>query len=58
MTATTTVHTPTPNVYLSKENGEIVVRQGVNPRLNQNADKRILIVGGGVTGMTVSDILS
>ena len=53
--SSTAVPTPTPNVYLSKENGELVVRQGINPRLNQNADKRILIVGGGVTGMTVSD---
>lgn len=52
----TTVPTPTPNVYLSREDGELVVRQGVNPRLNTNADKRILIVGGGVTGMTVGCI--
>lgn len=47
------IHTATPNVYLSKENGELVLRQGINPLQDSNKDKRILIIGGGVTGMTV-----
>ena len=46
-------HTPAVDVYLSKENGELVLRQGINPLRNCNADKRILIIGGSVTGMTV-----
>ncbi|KAI0794974.1 FAD dependent oxidoreductase [Abortiporus biennis] len=41
-----------PNVYLSKVNDELVIHQGVNPNRFKNADKRILIIGGGVTGMT------
>ena len=53
----TPVHTSTPDVYLSRENGELVVRQGQNPLLGKHADKRILIVGGGVTGMTVRIVM-
>ena len=47
-------HTPALDVYLARENGELVLRQGINPLQGTNSDKRILIIGGGVTGMTVS----
>ncbi len=49
-------HTPASNVYLSEENGELVLHQGINPLQNSNNDKHILIIGGGVTGMTVCRI--
>lgn len=42
------------NVYLTKESGELVVREGTNPNKEKHSDKRVLIVGGGVTGLTVS----
>ena len=42
------------NIYLTKESGELVVRQGCNPNIGKHADKRVLVVGGGVTGLTVS----
>lgn len=45
--------TSSPNLYLAKENDELVIRQGENPNLFKYADKRVLIVGGGVTGLTV-----
>ena len=41
------------NVYLDRENNELVVREGVNPNESKFSDKRVLIVGGGVTGLTV-----
>ena len=44
-----------PHVYLTQEAGELVLRQGVNPNRGARADTRILIIGGGVTGLTVSD---
>ena len=34
--------------------GELVLRQGPNPNQGKYADKRVLVVGGGVTGLTVS----
>ncbi|GJE92682.1 FAD dependent oxidoreductase [Phanerochaete sordida] len=40
------------NLYLVKENNELVLKQGVNPNATKNAGKHILIVGGGVTGLT------
>lgn len=42
------------NIYLAKKNGELVVQQGENPNKLKHADERVLIVGGGVTGLTVS----
>jgi hypothetical protein len=47
----------TPDIYLSTENGELALRQGLSPKRFANADKRILVVGGGVTGLTVSSSL-
>lgn len=41
------------DIYLATENGELVLRQGENPNQGKHADKRVLIVGGGVTGLTV-----
>ena len=40
-------------IYLAKEAGELVLRQGANPNRLTNAATRILIIGGGVTGLTV-----
>ena len=42
------------NIYLVKENNELVLREGPNPNKGKHSDKRVLIVGGGVTGLTVS----
>ncbi|KAJ3527798.1 hypothetical protein NM688_g8080 [Phlebia brevispora] len=42
----------TPKIYLSKEAGELVLRQGANPMAGSRTDTRILIIGGGVTGLT------
>ncbi|THH02300.1 hypothetical protein EW026_g587 [Hermanssonia centrifuga] len=41
-----------PKVYLSQEAGELVLRQGLNPNRMKYADTRVLIIGGGVTGLT------
>ena len=46
-----------PKVFLSQEAGELVLRQGVNPNSKSRADTRVLIIGGGVTGLTVSCLL-
>ena len=43
----------TPQIYLAQEAGGLILHQGANPQLAQ-ADTRVLIVGGGVTGLTVS----
>ena len=43
-----------PRIYLSMETGELALRQGVNPNMKSRADTRVLIIGGGVTGLTVS----
>ena len=42
-----------PQIYLAKEAEELVLRQGLNPTRMQHAETRILVVGGGVTGLTV-----
>lgn len=42
------------NVHLIKENGELVIREGPNPNKGRHSDKRALVIGGGVTGLTVS----
>lgn len=44
------------NIYLAKQNGELVLNQGQNPNKFRHAHERVLIVGGGVTGLTVSII--
>jgi hypothetical protein len=44
----------TAQIYLSKQDGELVLCQGINPNRYKHADQRVLIVGGGVTGLTVS----
>lgn len=41
-------------IYLAQESGELVLKQGVNPNVGVHADTRVLIIGGGVTGLTVS----
>ena len=41
-------------IYLAKQGNELVLRQGENPNQSKHADQRVLIVGGGVTGLTVS----
>lgn len=43
----------TPRVYLCKHLGELAIVQGENPTPHQTLRKRVLIVGGGVTGLTV-----
>ena len=42
------------NIYLAKVNNELVLHEGTNPNKGKHSDKRVLIVGGGVTGLTVS----
>ena len=44
-------------IYLSQEAGDLVLKQGVNPKLGALADTCVLIVGGGVTGLTVGNVL-
>ncbi|THH29895.1 hypothetical protein EUX98_g4296 [Antrodiella citrinella] len=44
----------TPDVYLTKLGSELVLNQGSNPHRMQQANKRILVIGGGVTGMTTA----
>lgn len=46
--------TSTFNIYLARENGELAIHQGRNPNQVKNSEKRVLVVGGGVTGLTVS----
>ena len=41
------------NIYVAKDSGELVLHEGVNPNQGKHADKRVLVVGGGVTGLTV-----
>lgn len=48
----------TPDVYLTKLGSELVLNQGSNPHRMQQANKRVLVIGGGVTGMTVCTYLS
>ncbi|CAL1710998.1 unnamed protein product [Somion occarium] len=48
----TIISTSSPNVYLTKVAGELSLQQGRNPNRFLNADKRVLVIGGGVTGMT------
>ena len=44
------------NIYLAKQNGELVLQQGQNPIKGTRSDERVLIVVGGVTGLTVSTV--
>lgn len=41
-------------IYLAKQGNELVLRQGENPNQSKHTDQRVLIIGGGVTGLTVS----
>ena len=45
---------PVPQVYISMENGELVLKEGISPDFGKHAEKHVLVVGGGVTGLTVS----
>lgn len=45
------------SVYLTKVDGELTLQHGHNPNRFSNAHKRILVIGGGVIGMTVSFLL-
>ena len=46
------------NIYLTHEDGKLVLREGTNPNTGSLAEKHVLIIGGGVTGLTVNDALS
>ena len=50
----TTAISSSSMIYLAKQGDELVLRQGENPNQSKHADQRVLIVGGGVTGLTVS----
>ena len=52
--STSTSATSSAQIYLAKKDGELVLHQGVNPIVKDSASTRVLIVGGGVTGLTVS----
>lgn len=43
----------TSEVYLSRVGSELVLNYGANPM--QHVGRRVLVVGGGVTGLTVGD---
>ena len=49
-----TVRSSTPAIYLAKQDGELVLQQGENPNQSKHTDQRVLIIGGGVIGLTVS----
>ena len=53
-TSTSTASTSTSQIYLAQKDGELVLHQGVNPNSQSHTNTRVLIVGGGVTGLTVS----
>ena len=43
-----------PQIYLSAENGELVLHTGLNSKQSTESNSGIIVVGGGVTGLTVS----
>ncbi|KAF8647033.1 hypothetical protein AX16_006870 [Volvariella volvacea WC 439] len=45
---------PAPSVFLSHVNGELVLNYGTNPALSVPPSKRVLVIGGGVTGLTTA----
>ncbi len=49
-----TLSSSAASIYLAKQNGELVLQQGESPNRLKHTDKRVLIIGGGVTGLTVS----
>jgi hypothetical protein len=51
------VQTSPSQFYLSRVADELVVKTGKNPIWNFAAKKHILVIGGGVTGLTVSDMM-
>jgi hypothetical protein len=42
-----------PNFYLSRSADELVLKVGNNPIHEECPGKRVLVIGGGVTGLTV-----
>ena len=49
---TTAIHVP--EFYLSWVSGELELKVGQNPVQTQSSAKRMLIIGGGVIGLTAS----
>jgi hypothetical protein len=49
-----TVKRPAPEFYLARVADELVVKTGKNSMPEASSKQRILIIGGGVTGLTVS----
>ncbi|KAI0798430.1 FAD dependent oxidoreductase [Irpex lacteus] len=47
-----TLSSSAASIYLAKQNGELVLQQGESPNRLKHTDKRVLIIGGGVTGLT------
>ncbi|KAJ3538631.1 hypothetical protein NM688_g6490 [Phlebia brevispora] len=43
-----------PQVYLSEEAGNLVLRQGQSPNHTKNPHTKVLVIGGGVTGLTTA----
>ena len=56
MSGSISIASAAPAIYLAQEAGELVLRQGANPLRGARADTRVLIIGGGVTGLTVSGV--
>jgi heterodisulfide reductase subunit A-like polyferredoxin len=48
--------TSVPNFYLSRSADELVLKVGNNPIQEKYAGKRVLVIGGGVTGLTVCNV--
>ena len=44
-------------LHLTLLNDELVVGWGENPNSGRHTEKRVLVIGGGVTGLTVSSQL-
>lgn len=42
------------HIHLAEDAGELILLQGDRPYPLKHADTRVLIIGGGVTGLTVS----
>lgn len=49
-----TTFTDLKNIYLTKEGKELVLKQGPNPHATKHTGKHVVVIGGGVTGLTVS----
>ena len=44
--------------HLAREGRELVIRQGLTPTVRAYHNRHVLVIGGGVTGLTVSEPLS